>query len=146
MPSACLRKSACSVANCSEVIDWLPAHHIFLSVVASRTVNLSLGLRPVNSPVSAHSAPSAESTASPARTEHSVSCGAPKFQFTPLRFFKPNLSAPKAPLCTPVSCTKNLLEPANFRSRECRQTRLSSRLYQYSLAAPVRRPNTDQRR
>jgi hypothetical protein len=48
------------------VIDWLPAHHMFLSVVASRTVNLSFGLRPVNSPVSAHKAPSADSTASPA--------------------------------------------------------------------------------
>src|SRR6201998_4883913 len=107
MPSACLRKSAYSASNCSAVIDWLPAHHMFLSVVASRTVNLSLGLRPVNSPVSAHKAPAAESTASPLRTACSQSCGAPKFQFTPLSFFKPNLSAPKAPLCTPVSCTED---------------------------------------
>src|SRR5260370_38679992 len=106
MPSACLRKSAYSASNCSEVIDWLPAHHMFLSVVASRTVNLSFGLRPVNSPVSAHKAPSDDNTASPFRTECSHNCGAPKFQFTPLSFFKPNLSAPKAPLCTPVSCTE----------------------------------------
>src|SRR5256885_12645753 len=106
MPSACLGKSACSVANCSEVIDWLPAHHIFLSVVVSRTVNLSFGLRPVNSPVSAQSAPSADSTASPAESEYWYSWGAPRFQCTVLRFFKPNLSAPKAPLRTPVSCTK----------------------------------------
>ena len=28
-----------------------------------------------------------------------------------LRFFKPNLSAPKAPLCTPVSCTKTSSNP-----------------------------------
>src|SRR3984885_14058657 len=106
MPSACLRKSAYSASNCSEVIDWLPAHHMFLSVLASRTVNLSFGLRPVKTPVSAHKAPSAESTASPAANEYSQSCGAPKFQLTPLSFFKPNLSAPKAPLCTPVSCTE----------------------------------------
>src|SRR6266404_9209633 len=112
MPSACLRKSAYSASNCSDVIDWLPAHHMLLSVTASRTVNLSLGLRPVNTPVSAHRAPSAESTASPVARECSQSCGAPKYQFTPLRFLKPNLSAPKAPLRTPVSCTKNLLEPA----------------------------------
>ena len=70
MPSACLRKSAWSAENWSAVIDWLPAHHMFLSVVASRTVNLSFGLRPVNSPVSAHSAPSADSTASPAASEY----------------------------------------------------------------------------
>ena len=69
MPSACLRKSAYSASNCSDVIDWLPAHHMFLSVVASRTVNLSFGLRPVNTPVSAHSAPSADNTASPALSE-----------------------------------------------------------------------------
>src|SRR6267154_5088879 len=97
---------------------------MFLSVKASRTVNLSLGLRPVNTPVSAHSAPSAESTASPAPREYSQSWGAPKFQFTPARFFKPNLSAPKAPLCTPVSCTeKILLEPA-FRSHDSRRMRV----------------------
>src|SRR6478752_8479764 len=111
MPSACLMKSEWSAANCSEVIDWLPAHHMF-SVVASRTVNLSFGLRPVNTPVSAHSAPSEDNTASPDCSECSQSCGAPKFQLTPLRFLKPNLSAPKAPLCTPFFCTKNLLEPA----------------------------------
>src|SRR5277367_6922787 len=99
---------------------------MFLSVLASRTVNLSFGLRPVKTPVSAHKAPSAESTASPAASEYSQSCGAPKFQLTPLSFFKPNLSAPKAPLCTPVSCTKNLLEPAHLR-RECCQARLPSR-------------------
>src|ERR1700737_3865719 len=107
MPSACLRKSASSASNCSDVIDWLPAPHMFLSVNASRTVNLSLGLRPVNSPVSAHRAASADRPASPAASECSQSCGAPKFQFTPLSFFKPNLSAPKAPLCTPVSCNSN---------------------------------------
>src|SRR5665213_2878146 len=140
MPSACFRKSDWSVANCSEVIDWLPAHHMFLSVVASRTVNLSFGLRPVNTPVSAHSAPSDDSTASPVRSECSVSCGAPKFQFTPLRFFKPNLSAPKAPLCTPVSCTKILLEPANGQTCRCRGKP------EYSLPASVRRPNSDERR
>src|ERR1700737_1527294 len=106
MPSAALRKSAYSASNCSDVIDWLPAHHMFLSVVASRTVNLSLGLRPVNTPVSAHKAPSAENTASPASKECSYNCGAPKFQFTPLSLLKPNLSAPKAPLCKPVSCTE----------------------------------------
>jgi hypothetical protein len=61
-----LEKILVKHSNWSAVIDWLPAHHIFLSVVASRTVNLSLGLRPVNSPVSAQSAPSADSTASPA--------------------------------------------------------------------------------
>src|SRR5580692_2675676 len=106
---------------------------MFLSVVASRTVNLSFGLRPVNTPVSAHSAPSEDSTASPARTECSVSCGAPKFQFTPLRFFKPNLSAPKAPLCTPVSCTKTLLEThQRNQARRCRDNP------EYSLTAPVR--------
>src|SRR5438552_675620 len=109
MPSAALRKSWYSASNCSEVIDWLPAHHMLLSVRPSRTVNLSFGLRPVNTPVSAQSAPSADSTASLARSECSQSCGAPKFQFTPLSFLKPNLSAPKAP-CTPVSCTHNLLE------------------------------------
>src|SRR6266567_1173142 len=109
MPSAALRKSWYSASNCSDVIDWLPAHHIDLSVRPSRTVNLSFGLRPVNTPVSAHNAPSADRVASFARSECSQSCGAPKFQFTPLSFLKPNLSAPKAP-CTPVSCTHNLLE------------------------------------
>src|SRR6266853_5344368 len=123
MPSACLRKSAYSASNWSDVIDWLPAHHMFLSVTASRTVNLSLGLRPVNTPVSAHRAPSAESTASPVARECSQSCGAPKFQFTPLRFLKPNLSAPKAPLRTPVSCTENPPRTREHQSRECRQPR-----------------------
>src|SRR5665213_205892 len=146
MPSACLRKSAYSASNCSEVIDWLPAHHMFLSVRPSRTVYLSLGLRPVNTPVSAHNAPSAESTASPAASECSQSCGAPKFQFTPLSFFKPNLSAPKAPLCTPVSCTEESssnprISSANAAKRACRR---GDRLY--SLPASVRRPNTDERR
>src|SRR3954466_16234606 len=96
MPSLCLMKSWYSVSNCSDVIDWLPAHHIFVSVVASRTVNLSLGLRPVNSPVSAHSAPSADSTASPAASEYWYSWGPPKFQGPPLSFLKQNLSAPRS--------------------------------------------------
>src|SRR6202035_2962183 len=111
---------------------------MFLSVLASRTVNLSFGLRPVKTPVSAHKAPSAESTASPAVSEYSQSCGAPKFQLTPLSFFKPNLSAPKAPLCTPVSCTEESssnprISSANSPTRRCRGNR------QYSLAASVRR-------
>src|SRR5580692_2121018 len=118
---------------------------MFLSVLASRTVNLSFGLRPVKIPVSAHKAPSAESTASPAANEYSQSCGAPKFQLTPLSFFKPNLSAPKAPLCTPVSCTKNLLEPA-YLQRECRYRAYRRGDPQYSLPAPVPRPNSDERR
>src|ERR1700704_4339256 len=146
MPSACLRKSVYSASNCSEVIDWLPAHHMFLSVRESRTVNLSFGLRPVNTPVSAHKAPSAESTASPAPRECSQRWGAPKFQFTPFRFFKPNLSAPKAPLCTPVSCTELPPRTRVSRSRECRETRLCRGDRQYSLPASVRRPNTDERR
>src|ERR1700704_4531309 len=107
---------------------------MFLSVVASRTVNLSLGLRPVNSPVSAHSAPSDDNTASPARSECSYSCGAPKFQFTRLRFFKPNLSTPKAPLCTPVSCTK--IPSSNPRVSITRSppNRVSCTNHQYGLA------------
>src|SRR3954451_10769352 len=116
MPSACLMKSRYSCSNCSAVIDWLPAHHMLVSVVTSRTVNLSFGLRPVNSPVSAHSAPSDDSTASPALSECSYNCGAPKFQYSALRFLKPNLSAPKAPLRRPVSCTNFLLEPAVYGS------------------------------
>src|ERR1700730_9390542 len=117
---------------------------MFLSVKPSRTVNLSFGLRPVNTPVSAHSAPSEDSTASPARSECSYSCGAPKFQFTPLSFFKPNLSAPKPPLCTPVSCTKN---PPRTRISPARMqpTRLSRGERQYSPVSPVPRPNTDER-
>jgi hypothetical protein len=76
-----------------------------------------------------------------------VSCGAPKFQFTPLRFFKPNLSAPKAPLCTPVSCTKNLLEPAYLdRANAAKRAPLAVTIDQYSLPASVRRPITDERR
>src|SRR3978361_714365 len=147
MPSACLRKSAYSASNCSDVIDWLPAHHMFLSVVASRTVNLSLGLRPVKSPVSAHKAPSAERTASPAATERSQSCGAPRFQCTPFSFFKPNLSAPKAPLCTPVSCTEDSSSnPRISIARNAALTRLCRGDPQYSLPAMVRRPNTDERR
>src|SRR5665811_697444 len=106
--------------------------HMFLSVFASRTVNLSFGLRPVKTPVSAHKAPSAESTASPAANEYSLSCGAPKFQLTPLSFFKPNLSAPKAPLCTPVSCTEESSSNPRIRLRECRQTRLYRGDRQYS--------------
>src|ERR1700712_3026684 len=146
MPSACRRKSAYSASNCSAVIDWLPAHHMFLSVVASRTVNLSLGLRPVNSPVSAHSAPSDDNTASPEPSECSYSCGAPKFQFMALRFFKPNLSAPKAPLCMPVSCTETSSSNPRFSSALAakRASRRGDR--QYSLPASVRRPNTDERR
>ena len=57
--------------NWSEVIDWLPPHHMFFSVVASRTVNLSFGERPVCVPVSALSAPSDVIVASPARSESS---------------------------------------------------------------------------
>src|SRR4051795_5577247 len=144
MPSACWRKSAYNAANCSAVIDWLPAHHMFLSVVASRTVNLSLGLRPVNSPVSAHSAPSADSTASPAASECSQSWGAPKFQYSALRFFKPNLSAPKAPLRRPVSCTNFLLEPAVLQSALPQNAPDAAVTFNYSLPALVRRPNTDE--
>src|SRR6185437_16913857 len=118
---------------------------MFLSVFASRTVNLSFGLRPVKTPVSAHKAPSAESTASPAASEYSQSCGAPKFQLTPLSFFKPNLSTPKAPLCTPVSCTEE--SSSNPRISIARMPP-DARLYrgdpQYSHPAPVRRPNTDE--
>src|SRR5882757_5345383 len=120
---------------------------MFLSVKASRTVNLSFGLRPVNTPVSAHNAPSAESTASPAARECSHSCGAPKFQLTPWRFFKPNLSAPKAPLCTPVSCTNNLLEPAYLdRANAANRAPVAVTYHEYSLPAPVRRPNSGERR
>src|SRR5205085_2723797 len=144
MPSACLMKSWYSVSNCSEVIDWLPSHHIFFSVVASRTVNLSFGLRPVNSPVSAHSAPSDDNTASPALSECSYNCGAPKFQYSALRFFKPNLSAPKAPLRRPVSCTNFLLEPAVYESAFAALNAPHIAVTcNYSLPAPVRRPNTD---
>src|SRR3954468_1266605 len=144
MPSACLTKSWYSVSNWAEVIDWFPAHHMSLSVVASRTVNLSFGLRPVNSPVSAHSAPSDDSTASPAASERSYSCGAPKFQYSAPRFFKPNLSAPKAPLRRPVSCTNFLLEPAVLERIAAPRAHVAV-TFNYSLPAPVRRPNTDER-
>src|ERR1700759_858019 len=116
-----------------------------LSVSASRTVNLSFGLRPVNSPVSAHSAPSAENTASPLRTACSLSWGAPKFQFTPLSFLKPNLSAPKAPLCTPVSCTKTLLEPAYLSADAADRAALAVTV-SIPAVAPVGRLITDDRR
>src|SRR5882757_7066808 len=120
---------------------------MFLSVRPSRTVNLSFGLRPVNSPVSAHSAPSADSTASFARSECSQSCGAPKFQFTALSFLKPNLSAPKAPLCTPVSCTEDSSSnPRISIARNAALARLCRGDREYSLSAVVRRPNTDERR
>src|SRR5580692_7610071 len=120
---------------------------MFLSVLASRTVNLSFGLRPVKTPVSAHKAPSAESTASPAANEYSQSCGAPKFQLTPLSFFKPNLSAPKAPLRTPVSCTED--SSSNPRISGAK-TPPNAPLYRgdphYSLPAIVRRPISHERR
>jgi hypothetical protein len=63
-----------------------------------------------------------------------------------LRFFKPNLSAPKAPLCTPVSCTKNLLEPAYLDRANAAKRASVAVTTEYSLPASVRRPNTDERR
>src|ERR1700733_5197287 len=114
---------------------------MFLSVLASRNGNFFFWLRPGKTPVSAHKAPSAESTASPAANEYSQSCGVPKFQLTPLSFFKPNLSAPKAPLCTPVSCTEESSSNRVFRLRECRQTRLYRGAHQKPPPPAARQQN-----
>src|SRR6202051_5259506 len=119
---------------------------MFLSVLASRTVNLSFGLRPVKTPVSAHKAPSAESTASPAVSEYSQSCGAPKFQLTPLSFFKPNLSAPKAPLCTPVSCTEESSSNPRISSANAAKRAAVAVTVNIVHPASVRQPITHERR
>ena len=56
---------AAGSSNCSGVIDPLLSHQTASSVVASRTTNLSLGERPVWTPVSARSAPPWMSLVSP---------------------------------------------------------------------------------
>src|ERR1700739_2799030 len=73
------------------------------SVWSSQTIYLSFGLRPVCTPVSAHSAPPDVSCASPFLRAHSYSSGSRKFQFTPLRSLKPNSSAPNSGLRVPCS-------------------------------------------
>ena len=50
-------KSSYNSWKLAWLIFRLPSHHTVLSVSASTTVCLSLGLRPVWTPVSAHSAP-----------------------------------------------------------------------------------------
>src|SRR6516165_1675890 len=92
--------------------DWLsvrlPPHHTVFSVSASTTTCLSLGLRPVWTPVSAQKAPPCTSVPSPFLIACSTKTVSGKFQLTPARLLKPNLSAPCAPFLTPISATLSL--------------------------------------
>ena len=74
--------------NWSEVIDWLPPHHTVFSVVASRTVNLSFGERPVCVPVSAVSAPSEVIVASPAAKRKLIKRGRAEIPLDLFEFFE----------------------------------------------------------
>src|SRR6266481_4052800 len=96
-------KSWYNRANCAGVILPLFSHQTVCSVRSSQTIYLSFGLRPVCTPVSAHSAPPDVTSASPSLRAHSHSSGSRKFQFTPLRSLNPNLSAPNSGLRVPCS-------------------------------------------
>src|SRR5260370_32899877 len=96
-------KSWYSRANCAGVILPLFSHQMVRSVWSSQTIYLSFGLRPVCTPVSAHSAPPDVTSASPSLRAHSYSSGSRKFQFSPLRSLNPNLSAPNSGLRVPCS-------------------------------------------
>src|SRR5260370_24878967 len=96
-------KSWYNRANCAGVILPLFSHQMVCLVRSSQTIYLSFGLRPVCTPVSAHSAPPDVTCASPSLRAHSYSSGSRKFQFNPLRSLNPNLSAPNSALRVPCS-------------------------------------------
>src|SRR6266702_3867775 len=110
-------KSWYSRANCTGVILPLFSHQMVDSVWSSQTIYLSFGLRPVCTPVSAHNAPPDESFASPSLRAHSYSSGSRKFQFTPSRSLKPNLSAPNSGLRVP--CSNISFLPGRRLGRAC---------------------------
>src|ERR1700682_301638 len=96
-------KSWYSRANCAGVSLPLFSHQMVCSVWSSQTIYLSFGLRPVCTPVSAHSAPPDVTCASPSLRAHSYSSGSRKFQFNALSSLNPNLSAPNSGLRMPCS-------------------------------------------
>ena len=68
-------------AKCFSEIDWLTDPHQILSrLVASSTMNLSLGERPVYSPVSTTNAPPGAKSPSPRLIASSYKQGAAMFQ------------------------------------------------------------------
>src|SRR5258708_23653914 len=110
-------KSWYSRANCAGVILPLFSHQTLCSVWSSQTIYLSFGLRPVCTPVSAHSASPDVTCASPSLRAHSYSSGSRKFQFNPSRSLNPNLSAPNSGLRVP--CSNISLLPERRLGRAC---------------------------
>src|SRR5258705_13485934 len=110
-------KSWYNRANCAGVILPLFSHQMVCSVRSSQTIYLSFGLRPVCTPVSAHSAPPDVTCASPSLRAHSYISGSRKFQFNPLTSLNPNLSAPNSGLRAP--CSNITFLPERRLERAC---------------------------
>jgi len=85
---------------------------MFLSVRPSRTVNLSFGLRPVEvTGVGTERAIGGQDGFASAQRMF-IELRRTEVPVHALELFETELSAPKAPLCTPISCTYNLLKAA----------------------------------
>src|ERR1700681_955352 len=134
-------KSWYSRANCAGVILPLFSHQMVCTVWSSQTIYLSFGLRPVCTPVSAHSAPPDVTCASLFLSAHSYSSGSRKFQFTPLRSLNPNLSAPNSGLRVP--CSNISFLPGRGLGRACYVDDDRSTLVRRPTWAPQRPTTAD---